>query len=212
MIGIEKPYSAACDENKEPILSVLAPLLAQARTVLEIGSGTGQHAVHFAGAMPHLTWQCTDVAAHLPGIGLWLAEAALPNLPPPLRLEVDGGPDLEPGREPDRDWPAGPFDAVFSANTAHIMSLPQVEHMFQGVGRLLPAGAPFALYGPFSDDGRHTSASNAEFDRMLRRQDPLSGVRDLSDLRRFADRAGLELERDLAMPVNNRTLIWRRRR
>jgi SAM-dependent methyltransferase len=194
----DKPFSPACEENKAPILAVLRPLLADVGRVLEIGSGTGQHAAHFAAAMPHLTWQCSDVAVYLPGIRLWLAEAALPNLPPPLTLDVEGA------------WPEGDFDAAFSANTAHIMSLRQVERMFLGVGRLLPRGAPFALYGPFSDGGRHTSDSNAQFDRLLRQRDPASGVRDLDDLRRFAATAGLVLEDDVAMPVNNRTLIWRR--
>ncbi|MGB5831245.1 MAG: DUF938 domain-containing protein [Thiohalocapsa sp.] len=199
MIELAQPYSAACDENKAPILAEIAPLFAQARRVLEIGSGTGQHAVHFAAAMPQLIWQCSDLSEHLPGINLWLRHAALPNLPAPLTLNVD------------REWPSGPVDAVFSANTAHIMSAAQVERLFTGVGRLLAAGMPFALYGPFSDDGVHTSPSNAEFDRMLRQRDPRSGVRDLTDLRRFAHAAGLELERDLSMPVNNRTLVWRKR-
>jgi len=193
-----KPYSPACEENKAPILSVIHPLLTDARQVLEIGSGTGQHAVHFAAAMPHLRWQCSDVTHYLPGIRAWLNDAALPNLLAPIELDVD------------TTWPDGPFDAVYSANTAHIMSLPQVERMFTAIGQLLPAGAPFALYGPFSDDGRHTSESNAQFDRYLRQNDPLSGVRDLNDLRRFAAAARFVLEDDRPMPVNNRTLIWRR--
>ncbi len=198
MISIDKPYSPACEENKAPILAVIKPLFAKVRGVLEIGSGTGQHAVHFAAAMPHLRWQCSDLAAHLPGVRLWLAEAALPNLPAPIPLDVD------------QAWPVGPFDAVYSANTAHIMSLDQVESMFTGVGRLLPPGAPFALYGPFSDGGRHSSESNAQFDAYLRQHDPLSGVRDIEELGRFAANAGLTLEGDIAMPVNNRALIWRR--
>jgi hypothetical protein len=194
----DKPFSPACEENKAPILKVLKPLLAEVGKVLEIGSGTGQHAVHFAAAMRHLTWQCSDVAAYLPGIRLWLAEAELPNLPPALEFDVDG------------DWPQGDFDAAFSANTAHIMSLGQVERMFVGAGGLLARNAPFVLYGPFSNGGRHTSASNAEFDRQLRQRDPASGVRDLNDLMRFAEAAGLTLEDDIPMPVNNRTLVWRR--
>ncbi len=199
---MDKPYAPACDENKGPILAVLHPLFAGRRQVLEIGAGTGQHAVHFARAMPQLIWQCSDLPAQLSGIGLWLAEAALTNLPPALALDVDG------------DWPEptpdAPFDAAYSANTAHIMSLPQVEHMFHGVGALLPVGAPFALYGPFSYGGKHTSPSNADFDRSLRARNPSSGVRDLDDLNGFADAAGLVLEEDIAMPVNNRTLVWRR--
>jgi len=195
----QKPFASSCAENQDPILEILAPVLARASRVLEIGSGTGQHAVYFAAAMPHLRWQCSDVAEYLPGISAWLDEAALPNLPAPIELDVDTA------------WPDGSFDAAYSANTAHIMSLPQVKQMFTAIGCLLSAGAPFALYGPFSEDGRHTSASNAQFDRYLRQHDPLSGVRDLIDLRRFADAAGLSLEDDRPMPVNNRTLIWRKR-
>jgi SAM-dependent methyltransferase len=194
----DKPYSPACDENKAPILAVLAPLFADARSVLEIGSGTGQHAVHFAAAMPHLTWQCSDQAVQLPGISLWLAEAGLPNTPPPLALDVDA------------PWPEGEFDAAFSANTVHIMSLPQVERLFHGVARLLPTGGPFVLYGPFSDGGKHSSDGNAQFDLYLRQRDPASGVRDLEYLRRVAAAAGLTLADDIPMPVNNRTLVWRR--
>lgn len=199
---MDKPYSPACDENKAPILAVLTPLFADRRYVLEIGAGTGQHAVHFAPALAHLTWQASDVAAHLPGIGRWLAEAQLPNLPPAIELDVDS-----PWPEAD---PAAPVDAVYSANTAHIMAWTQVTRMLAGVGALLPAGAPFALYGPFSTGGRHTSQSNADFDRMLRARDPFSGVRDLDDLIPVAEAAGLALEDDIAMPVNNRTLVWRK--
>lgn len=200
---MDKPYSPACDENKAPILAVLMPLFADRRHVLEIGAGTGQHAVHFAPALAHLTWQASDISAHLPGIGRWLAEADLPNLPPAVELDVDGA-----WPEPD---PTAPVDAVYSANTAHIMAWAQVERMLAGVGALLPAGAPFALYGPFRNGGRHTSQSNADFDRMLRARDPLSGVRDLDDLIPVAQAAGLALEDDIAMPVNNRTLVWRKR-
>lgn len=195
---MNKPYAPACDVNKGPILEVLAPRLAAARRVLEIGSGTGQHAVHFAAALPQVQWQCSDCARHLPGIRLWLAEAALPNLPEPFVLDVDGL------------WPTGPYDAVFSANTAHIMALAQVETMFAGVGQLLEPGGLFLLYGPFSYGGQHTSDSNARFDASLRLGDPVSGVRDLDDLRRFAASAGLGLREDIAMPINNRTLVWER--
>ncbi|WP_338073108.1 DUF938 domain-containing protein [Halochromatium salexigens] len=199
---MDKPFSPSSQENQQPILEVIAPRLASARSVLEIGSGTGQHGVHFATALPHLRWQCTDVPGHLPGIRCWIEEARLPNLPAPLALDVDD------------DWidafrDAG-YDAVYSANTAHIMSLAQVERLFHGVGALLPGDSAFLLYGPFSVDGRHNSESNARFDQMLRRNDPLSGVRDLRDLEGFARVAGLVLEAEIAMPVNNRTLVWRR--
>lgn len=195
---MNKPYSEACDENKAPILAVITPLFQQAASVLEVGSGTGQHAVHFATALPHLTWQASDVPFNLPGIRLWLAEAGLPNLPPPLPLDVLG------------DWPTGPFDGVFSANTAHIMGEPEVAAMLLGVGRVLAPGGRFALYGPFRIAGRHTSESNARFDAALRARNPRMGVRDLDDLIGLAEQSGIRLMDDIPMPVNNRTLIWER--
>ena len=194
----DKPFSPACEENKVPILAVIGPLFEDCHTVLEIGSGTGQHAVYFAGHLPWLRWQTSDQPAHLPGIRLWLAEARLDNLPEPLALDVTG------------TWPEGPFDAVFSANTAHIMSLPEVAAMLRGVAQVLAPGGRFALYGPFSRGGRHTSDSNRDFDHWLRMRDPDSGVRDIDTLEPMAAGAGLILEADHAMPVNNRTLIWRR--
>ncbi|AFL75899.1 DUF938 domain-containing protein [Thiocystis violascens] len=193
-----KPYASSCDENREPILAVIRPLFASARHLLEIGSGTGQHAVFFAAAMPHLTWQTSDVAEHLPGIRAWLEETALPNLPPPLTLDVNGV------------WPAGPFDAIFSANTAHIMSAAEVAVLFRGVGAVLAPGGYFALYGPFNEGGHYTSDSNRRFDAALKARDPRMGLRDLDDLRTFAARHDLALIDNHAMPVNNRTLVWQR--
>ncbi len=155
-------------------------------------------AVCFAAAMPHLTWQTSDVAAHLPGIHAWLDEARLANLPPPLALDVNG------------IWPDGPFDAVFSANTAHIMSAEDVAAMFRGVAAALPPGGRFALYGPFNAGGRYTSESNQRFDDWLKVRDPRMGLRDLDDLQVLAERRGLTLVANHAMPVNNRTLVWER--
>jgi SAM-dependent methyltransferase len=194
-----KPYSESCEENKDPILTVLRRVLTAPGLVLEVGSGTGQHAVHFARHLPHLTWQPTDVPEHLPGIGLWLDEAGLPNVLEPLALDVR-----------QRPWPVQRADAVFSANTAHIMSWPEVQALFLGVGEVLAPGGAFLLYGPFSRHGRHTAESNARFDAFLRARDPASGVRDLDDLQRLAAASGLVLAEDVAMPVNNRTLVWRR--
>ena len=199
MYALDKPFSQAAEENKGPILAVLQPLFTPVGRVLEIGSGSGQHGVHFAAAMPQLTWQCSDIEDNLPGIRRWITDADLPNLPAPWLLDVDA------------TWPEADFDAAYSANTAHIMSMAQVERMFLGLGRVLTTGAPFALYGPFSRGGRHSSESNARFDQALRQYDPDSGVRDIDDLERFAAAAGLVLDDDIAMPVNNRTLIWRRR-
>jgi len=194
-----KPYSEACDQNRDPILAVIAPLFADRRRILEIGSGTGQHAVYFAARMPHLVWQTSDLEESHPGIRSWLVEAGLPNTPPPLVLDVSR--DL---------WPDSGADAVFSANTTHIMHWPQVEALFAGVGRLLPAGGLFVLYGPFNYHGCYTSESNARFDAWLKARDPGSGVRDFDDLDRLARGAGMSLVEDVAMPANNRTLCWRR--
>jgi len=194
-----KPYSPSCDENKQPILAVLREVFAAARHVLEIGSGTGQHAVFFAENLPHLVWQSSDVVEHLAGIRLWLVEAALPNTPAPLVLDV--------GHEA---WPVTETDAIFSANTTHIMAWPQVEQMFVGLGRVLRPGGVFALYGPFNYNGNYTSDSNAHFDRWLQARDPLSGVRDFETLDALAQRQELRLLEDYEMPANNRTLVWRK--
>jgi cyclopropane fatty-acyl-phospholipid synthase-like methyltransferase len=195
-----KPYSVSCDENREPILSVIEPLFSASRRLLEIGGGTGQHAVFFAAAMPHLLWQTSDVEENLPGIRAWLDEADLPNLPPPLVLDVHGA------------WPAAPFDAIFSANTAHIMPIEAVAAMFAGVGAVLEPGGCFALYGPFNMGGTFTSDSNRRFDAWLKARDPRMGVRHLEDLMTLAEGQGLELEANAAMPANNRTLVWRKTR
>ena len=194
----DKPYSPSCDENREPILEIIAPLFRDVRHLLEIGSGTGQHAVYFADTLAHLTWQTSDVEDNLPGIRAWLDEAARPNLPPPLLLDVE------------RDWPSGPFDAVFSANTTHIMSMESVVALFSGIGRVLAPGGRFALYGPFNAGGDYTSDSNRRFDAWLKARDPRMGLRDIEALAALADDSGLVLEANHAMPVNNRTLVWRR--
>lgn len=195
-----KPYAESCDQNRDPILSVIRPLLADRSRVLEIGSGTGQHAVYFAARMPHLTWYTSDCPEYHQGIRLWLEEAALSNARAPLHLDVARS-----------VWPALPVDAVFSANTAHIMHWPEVEAMFAGVGGLLPAGGLFLLYGPFNYHGRFTSDSNARFDGWLKQRDPAMGVRDFEALDELACAAGMALEQDFEMPANNRILCWRRK-
>ena len=192
-----KPYSEACEQNKEPILAVLREVFTKPGLILEIGAGTGQHAVHFARALPDIDWQPTDQADYLPGIRRWIAEAGLSNLHQPLELDVLSEP-----------WPVTQAAGVFSANTAHIMSWPAVESLFRGIGRVLSPGGMFCLYGPFNYEGRYTSASNAEFDTWLRLRDPASGIRDLTDLDRLARDNGLRLRQDYPMPVNNRTLVW----
>ena len=196
---MEKPFSPASERNRDPILEVLRERLAQTRQVLEIGSGTGQHAVHFAAAMPWLSWQCSDRADHLPGIRAWLDEAALPNTPPPLELDVAQGP-----------WPARSFDAAFSANTLHIMGWPEVEACFAGLDDALAADAVLVVYGPFNYGGQFTSHSNREFDASLKARDARMGIRDAEAVDALAAGIGLRLRDDVAMPANNRCRVWRR--
>ena len=194
---VMKPFAESCEENKQPILDVLQREFASARHVLEIGSGTGQHAVFFARALPHLIWQTSDVNEYHPGINAWIADEGPDNVRPPLALNVE----LDP-------WPTQKFDGIFSANTVHIMGWTEVEKMFAGVGQVLPAGGRFCLYGPFNYHGQYTSQSNANFDLWLKNRDPKSGIRDMGELNKLADDAGLSLAEDYAMPANNRILVW----
>jgi cyclopropane fatty-acyl-phospholipid synthase-like methyltransferase len=194
----DKPFSAASERNREPILAVLRDHFAAVHRVLEIGSGTGQHAVHFAAALPHLVWQTSDRAANLPGIRQWLAEAALRNTPAPITLDVNG------------TWPDIPVDAVFSANTLHIMGWGEVERFFDMLPGTLRPGGVLVIYGPFNRNGAFTSEGNARFDAELRAADPRRGIRDFAAVNALARNAGLALVDDRAMPANNACLVWRR--
>ncbi len=197
MKAMDKPFAPACERNREPILAVLREHFADRRQVLEIGSGTGQHAVHFAGALPHLRWQASDCVPNLPGICRWIDEAALPNTPPPLELDVAS------------TWPQQRYDAFFSANTLHIMGWTEVEQLFTRLPEVAQPGAVLTIYGPFNYDGRFTSESNAAFDASLRAADPKRGIRDFEAVDALAVSNGFALLRDQAMPANNRCLVWR---
>lgn len=194
----DRPRAPACERNKAPILAVLQTVFARQSQVLEIGSGTGEHAVHFARHMPHLVWQTSDRAENHPGIHAWLDYAQLSNLRPPIDLDVTGA------------WPAQTYDAVFTANTLHIMGWPAVEAFFEGLGRVLESGARVAVYGPFHYEGRPTSESNAAFDASLKARDAAMGIRDFEAVDALARRQGLRLTADQGMPANNRCLVWRR--
>jgi predicted O-methyltransferase YrrM len=194
-----KPFSAACEENKGPILAVLQRLFDDVREVLEVGSGTGQHAVYFAAAMPHLRWHTSDREENHAGIRAWLEEKFLPNIEQPLALDVN------------RDWPQQTYDALFSANTVHIMPWPAVQRLFAGAGKVLRDGGLLVLYGPFNFAGAYTSESNRRFDAWLKQRDPASGIRNFEALDALAGLQGLEFEQDIEMPVNNRILVWRKR-
>jgi cyclopropane fatty-acyl-phospholipid synthase-like methyltransferase len=194
-----KQFSSACERNKQPILAILRDEFANTGQVLEIGSGTGQHAVFFGAHLPKVIWQTSDLPLNHPSIIAWQQEARLPNVLPPLALDTGVN-----------DWPQGPYDGVFSANTCHIMAWQEVEAMFTGIGRILRAGGLLCIYGPFNYGGKFTSASNAQFDASLKAQAPHMGIRDFEEVDRLAAGQGLRLHADHAMPANNRLLVWRR--
>lgn len=192
-----KAYSEACERNKEPILQLLRHELREATEVLEVGSGTGQHAAHFARHLPHVRWQPSDVDPRDGSIVAWTQELRLTNVAPPLVLDVDHLP-----------WPVSEVDAVFSANTAHIMSWASVANLLRGAAAVLRPGGVLCLYGPMNYDGRYTSDSNAQFDQWLKRRDPRSGIRDFEAVDELARQSGLSLAADHPMPANNRLIVW----
>lgn len=191
------PYSPAAEENKAAILAVLARYFTAPARVLEIGAGSGQHAVHFATALPWLDWQTSEQPTALPGLAARIATAALPNLPPPLALDAGAA-----------TWPPLAADHAYTANTAHILSWDGVVAMFGGLARVLAPGGLFALYGPMLD-GPDSAASNLHFDAALRAQHPQQGVRERSALEQLAAACGFEPVASAAMPRDNCTLIWR---
>jgi len=194
----DRPYAESCDQNREPIAEILARHAEGRCSVLEIGSGTGQHAVYFAERFDWLDWQPSDLEEHHAGIEAWRAASGRANVRAPLPLDVSG------------DWPDQEYDLVFSANTLHIMAADEVEDFFSRVPRVMHADSRLLVYGPFNYEGRYTSISNARFDRWLKQRDPLSGIKDFEWLEDLAVRAGLECIEDHPMPANNRMLVWRR--
>jgi len=194
-----KPFSESCEQNKAPILAVLQNQFAQSKRAIEIGSGTGQHAVYFAQHLPHLTWQTTDLAENIDGIHAWLSEANLPNTPPPIVIDVCQA-----------NYPFHNIDAIFSANTTHIMHWYMVEKLFAFIDQYLDNNGKFCLYGPFNYQGQYSSESNQRFDQWLKNRDPLSGIRDFDQLKILANQNNLTFEHDLEMPANNRLLVWRK--
>jgi SAM-dependent methyltransferase len=193
------PFSAAAERNKDPILEILAEAFRECLHVLEIGSGTGQHAVHFARNLPHLTWRPTDLAENIPGLNSRIETEGPANLRMPIMLDVR----IDP-------WPVESVDGVFSANTLHIMDWGSVVRFFRGVGQVLNPGGTLCIYGPFRYGGRFTTDSNAAFDRDLRARDPQSGIRDFEAVDGLAQLQGLRLVADHAMPANNQLLVWSR--
>ncbi len=192
-----KPYAESCEINKFPILDVLKDVFSDRSRVLEIASGTGQHAVYFGSELPHLTWQTSELVQNHDGIQAWLNEAQLPNVLPPIALDVN-----------DASWPVASVDAIFNANTVHIISWPEVEALFAHIARVIAPGGCVCFYGPYNYGGSFTSESNARFDEWLKSRDPRSGLRDFEAVNQLASSHGLSLVGDIEMPINNRTLVW----
>ncbi|MDC0576360.1 class I SAM-dependent methyltransferase [Nitrosomonadaceae bacterium] len=194
-----KPYSESCERNQRPILKVLQETLTNQQHVLEIASGTGQHAVYFGRALPHLSWQTSELTQNHEGILAWLNEIKLPNVLPPITINVN-----------DAKWPVEIVDTVFNANTVHIITWPEVERLFAGIARVLNPSGILCLYGPFKYKGEFTSESNACFDALLKSRNRNSGIRDFETINRLAETHDLLLVKDVAMPNYNQTLVWQR--
>ncbi len=192
-----KQFAPACERNKDLILQVLQEVLPRSGTVLEIGSGTGQHAAWFAAGLPGLIWQPTDLPANFPSIRAWSAEAELTNLREPLALDLSAP-----------DWPVTAAAAVVCINTIHIVAWAAVENLFAGADRVLAPGGVIYVYGPYRYADRPLEPSNAAFDQWLKARDPVSGVRDFDAVNALAQQHGLLLAGDRAMPANNRSIWW----
>lgn len=193
------PFAAACERNKQPILDVLQRVLPESGLVLEIGSGTGQHVAHFSGHLPLLRWQPSEQVENLPGLQKRLALQAGTNVLPAIVLDVKSA------------WPDLACQAVISANTAHIMSWPEVICMFRGVSELLEPGGVFCLYGPFNENDQFTAPSNQQFDQNLKARNPLMGLRDVSELEKLAEGLHMKLQQKIQMPANNQILVFRQK-
>lgn len=193
-----KPFSQACENNKNHILKALQPALQNAASVLEIGSGTGQHSVFFAKKLQHLQWYTSDREVNHQGIKLWHDEVQLANLHPPLLLDLND------------PWPVNKVDAIYTANTFHIVSWELITRFFAGVNQHLNQQGVVCVYGPFKYKGEFTSPSNDEFNSLLQSRDPLSGIRDFEAVEQLAVQYGLKLLSDTAMPANNQLLIFKR--
>ncbi len=195
------PFSQAAENNKQPIAGLLGDWFAPCSSVLEIGSGTGQHAVFFAGILPHLVWQPSELAPALAPLNARIAAQAPRNCRTAVALDVKAA-----------DWalPARHYDGIFSANCLHIMAWPSVALLFAGLDKVLAPEATVCIYGPFRYNGTYTSDSNARFDDWLKARDSESGIRDFEAVDALAKQAGLVLKADVPMPANNQLLVWRR--
>ncbi len=193
----KKPFAAAAQQNQDAILEVLTIEYSQTKKVLEIGSGTGQHAAYFSNHLTHLIWQATDKRENISGISMWLEESK--NSPPPITLDVT------------KEWPQEKYDAAFAANIAHIMHWDEIEAMFAGLDKVLSNDAVFCLYGPFNVKGHYTSDSNEKFDEWIKARDSLACIRDIEELTKLANKNNLFLSNEYQMPSNNMIICWRKK-
>lgn len=197
---MNQPFSQACENNKRPILNILSKVFSDTNHVLEIGSGTGQHAAFFGQHLPYLTWQTSDLLINHPGINSWLDEETLTNVERPIVIDLN------------KTWPMPTnnqhVDGLYTANTLHIISWPLVVKFFEGLAQNLTSGANICVYGPFKYQGKFTSESNANFDLWLKDRDISSGIRDIEAILLLANSAGLNLVDDHVMPANNRLLVF----
>lgn len=199
MQASNKPFSPSCEQNKDVILNTINPLLNDKKSVLEIASGTGQHAVYFSQQMPFLTWQTSDLIESHSGIQQWIEESASGNVLSPLELNVSA-----------ENWPTKQYDAVFSANSFHIMAKQHVTDFFNNINAVLNPTGLVIIYGPFNYNNQYTSDSNASFDIWLKDRNPESGIKDFEWCNHLALKAELTLQHDIEMPQNNRILVWQK--
>lgn len=197
---LNRPYAESCDQNQEPILQVLHQFMHDRKSLLEIGSGTGQHAVYFGQKFPWLSWQTSDLADNHSGIRAWIEHSQLKNVAYPVTLDVA------------EHWPVGQYDVVFSANTLHIMSSESVTQLFKKLPACMHDASLFIVYGPFNYQGEYTSESNRRFDGWLKQRDAQSGIKNFEWLQDIAGASGLECSHDFEMPANNRILVWQKHR
>jgi len=196
---MNKPNAPSCEQNQQVILDVLKTLFTEPGDVLEIGSGTGQHAVFFTEHLAHLNWQPGDLETEHAGMKMWLDEVEHDRIRVPLVLDVDMP-----------EWKVAKKDYIFTANTTHIISALQTEKMFQHVGNCLKTGGIFVQYGPFNYNGKYTSESNANFDVWLKQRNPLSCIKDFEIIEVLAAENSMQLFKDIEMPANNRILVWKK--
>ncbi|WP_054932538.1 DUF938 domain-containing protein [Paraburkholderia caribensis] len=196
-----RQHAPSAERNREPILAVLERVLPATGTVLEIASGTGQHAIHFAAALPDLVWQPSDLDGEArASIAAWTAHSGLTNVRPPLAIDVR-----------DASWGIEAAAAIVCINMIHISPWASAQGLIGGAGRLLGPGGVLFLYGPYRRGGAHTAPTNAAFDDQLQRRNPAWGVRNMEDVVALAEAAGFDADEPIAMPANNFSLVFRKR-